>query len=65
MSLPNGVMMQFFHWYVPSDGFLWNELAQRSNELSEAGITAVWLPPLTKECLVTKMLVIVSMTGMI
>jgi len=48
MSLPNGVMMQFFHWYVPSDGSLWNVLAQRSNELSEAGITAVWLPPAYK-----------------
>ncbi|MEM8806883.1 MAG: alpha-amylase [Cyanobacteria bacterium P01_G01_bin.38] len=48
MSLPSGVMMQFFHWYVPSDGSLWNELAEKSNELAEVGITATWLPPAYK-----------------
>lgn len=48
MSAPNGVMMQYFHWYNEPDGTLWNELAQRAPELAQAGITAVWLPPAYK-----------------
>lgn len=45
MSEPNGVMMQYFHWYTPADGSLWNELAERAPDLAEVGITALWLPP--------------------
>ena len=41
----NGVMMQFFHWYTPEDGSLWNEVAAKAPELAEKGITALWLPP--------------------
>ena len=26
MSEPNGVMMQYFHWYIPPDGTLWNQV---------------------------------------
>ena len=48
MSGPNGVMMQYFHWYNEPDGSLWNELAERAEALAEAGITAVWLPPAYK-----------------
>jgi alpha-amylase len=48
MVVPNGVMMQFFHWYNDPDGSLWNELAQKAGDLSKAGITAVWLPPAYK-----------------
>jgi alpha-amylase len=44
----NGVMMQYFHWYTPGDGSLWNEVASRAHELAAAGITAVWLPPAYK-----------------
>jgi len=40
----NGVMMQFFHWYVPADGSLWNELDHQIEELAKLGVTAVWLP---------------------
>ncbi len=40
-----GVMMQFFHWYLPADSTLWTEVAQKAPELSEAGIDALWLPP--------------------
>ena len=47
-SAENGVMMQYFHWYLPSDGTLWSEVKQKSAELSEAGITALWLPPAYK-----------------
>jgi alpha-amylase len=48
MSAPNGVMMQYFHWYNAPDGTLWNELATKAQELADAGITAVWLPPAYK-----------------
>nr|WP_199308053.1 MULTISPECIES: alpha-amylase [unclassified Leptolyngbya] len=41
-------MMQYFHWYIPSDGTLWNEFAERVQGLAEAGITSVWLPPAYK-----------------
>ncbi|MBN2292650.1 MAG: alpha-amylase [Pirellulales bacterium] len=44
----NGAMMQFFHWYTPSDGSLWKQLADKAVSLSEAGITSVWLPPAYK-----------------
>lgn len=42
----NGVMMQYFHWYV-EDG-LWNKLETEAADLSERGITAVWIPPAYK-----------------
>jgi alpha-amylase len=48
MSEFNGVMMQYFHWYIPPDGSLWNELANNAKDLAAAGITAVWLPPAYK-----------------
>ncbi|MEL7085949.1 MAG: alpha-amylase [Cyanobacteria bacterium J06597_1] len=48
MSAPNGVMMQYFHWYLPTDGSLWTELSDRVDELAEAGITSLWLPPAYK-----------------
>lgn len=44
----NGVMMQYFHWYTPADGTLWNQLSENAGELAKAGITAVWLPPAYK-----------------
>ena len=48
MSEPNGVMMQYFHWYNAPDGALWNELATNSKKLADAGITSVWVPPAYK-----------------
>ena len=44
----NGVMLQFFHWYLPDDGSLWRQLEERAEELAAAGFTAVWLPPAYK-----------------
>lgn len=44
----NGTMMQFFHWYTPADGSLWNELRHKADELAELGIDSVWLPPAYK-----------------
>lgn len=44
----NGTMMQYFHWYLPDDGTLWNKLSHEAKNLSDIGITSVWLPPAYK-----------------
>ena len=44
----NRTIMQFFEWYLPSDGGHWNFLKHHSKELSEAGINTLWLPPAYK-----------------
>lgn len=44
----NGVIMQYFHWYVPNDGTLWDKTAFEAKNLAKAGFTAVWLPPAYK-----------------
>ncbi len=41
-------MIQFFHWYVPTDGTFWKHLKNQANYLSDLGINAVWLPPAHK-----------------
>ncbi|WP_088891757.1 alpha-amylase [Leptolyngbya ohadii] len=44
----NGTMMQWFHWYLPSDGNHWKQLAASAPELAQKGITAIWTPPACK-----------------
>jgi alpha-amylase len=44
----NGVMMQYFHWYTPDDGQLWNQLAISAEDLAKLGVTSLWLPPAYK-----------------
>ena len=44
----NKTMMQYFEWYYPSDGSLWNKLKHESKNLKKLGITSVWLPPAYK-----------------
>ncbi|MBM7557753.1 alpha-amylase [Halanaerobacter jeridensis] len=53
----NEVLMQAFYWEMnqgryaeeyPEEENLWQLLAQRSEELSEVGITSLWLPPANK-----------------
>ena len=46
--MTNPTMLQFFHWYYPSDGSLWNHCAREAARLAELGITHVWLPPAYK-----------------
>lgn len=41
-------MLQFFHWYYPSDSRLWQEVSEKAQGLAEMGITDVWLPPAYK-----------------
>lgn len=48
MSELNGVMMQYFHWYTPADGNLWNQLAKSAKDLAKIGVTSLWLPPAYK-----------------
>ncbi len=44
----NGTLLQFFHWYIPADGSLWNKLKDDTAYLASLGINAVWLPPAQK-----------------
>jgi alpha-amylase len=48
MGNKRGTLIQFFHWYTPSDGSLWDRLSQQAAELAESGFTAVWIPPAYK-----------------
>ena len=41
----NGVMLQCFEWYLPSDASLWKKLTRKAPDLAESGFTSVWLPP--------------------
>jgi len=44
----NRTIMQFFEWYLPSDGGHWNFLKDHSKELSDVGVNTLWLPPAYK-----------------
>jgi len=41
-------MVQYFHWYTPADGSLWNTVKNEAKHLAGMGINAVWLPPAYK-----------------
>lgn len=45
----NNTLMQYFEWDLPSDASLWRKTAQEAEALTEAGITALWLPPAYKD----------------
>lgn len=42
------VMMQAFEWDTPADGNFYKNLKKNAKELKEAGIDALWLPPMCK-----------------
>lgn len=44
----NDTMMQFFEWYLPSDGSLWKKLKSENKKLSYLGINYIWMPPAYK-----------------
>ena len=48
MKKINGIIMQYFEWYMECNQNLWNEIAEKAEELSRMGITALWLPPAYK-----------------
>lgn len=43
-----GVLMQGFYWDVPAGGNWWNTVKDKLAGWSTAGISAVWLPPVSK-----------------
>ncbi len=46
--MKNGTMIQYFHWYYPNDGSLWNKVKAEAPKLAKLGINAIWLPPAFK-----------------
>ncbi|CQG96692.1 alpha-amylase [Yersinia mollaretii] len=46
--MKNPTIFQFFHWYYPDGGKLWQEISERAEHLSHLGINFVWLPPAYK-----------------
>ncbi|GAA5037398.1 alpha-amylase [Marivirga lumbricoides] len=48
MHNENQTLIQFFHWYYPVDGSLWNRLNAELENLKNLGITKIWIPPATK-----------------
>jgi len=48
MTQLRGTMLQSFNWYTSDQGTFWNDLAEKGKQLSEAGFTALWLPPASK-----------------
>ncbi len=46
--MTNGTLIQFFHWYLPNNGNLWNQLKDNADYLASLGINAAWLPPAEK-----------------
>lgn len=48
MKKINGIIMQYFEWYMDCKQNLWNEIIKEAEELSRLGITALWLPPAYK-----------------
>ncbi|MGH4120230.1 alpha-amylase [Clostridium sp.] len=44
----NRTIMQFFEWYLPTDGKHWNFLKEQSKALRDVGINTLWLPPAYK-----------------
>ena len=48
MKQINGIIMQYFEWYMECNQNLWNQIKEKAEELSKLGITAIWLPPAYK-----------------
>lgn len=44
----NGVMMQYFEWYLSNEPHLWKRLKEDASHLKSIGISAVWMPPAFK-----------------
>ena len=44
----NGVIMQYFEWFMDCKQNLWNDIIRNAEKLSQKGITALWLPPAYK-----------------
>ena len=40
--------MQYFEWYMNCNKNLWNIVKKKGEELSNIGVTSIWLPPAYK-----------------
>ena len=48
IDMKQGVLMQYFEWYLPSQPFLFQKIQEDAKHLHDIGITALWLPPAYK-----------------
>lgn len=48
MGKQNDVLMQYFEWYLPDDGSLWQQLKKDAAHLQQIGVTNLWMPPASK-----------------
>ena len=48
MKKINGILMQYFEWYMECNQNLWNQIKENAEKLSDLGVTAMWLPPAYK-----------------
>ena len=48
MKKINGIIMQYFEWYMECNQNLWNQISEEAEKLAKLGITALWLPPAYK-----------------
>lgn len=46
--MTNGIMVQYFEWYLPDDSTLWKSVGVRAKDLASEGVTGIWLPPAYK-----------------
>lgn len=46
--MQNQTLIQYFHWYYNEKEPLWIKLAKEAKNLSQLGITMVWMPPAYK-----------------
>jgi len=46
--MENGVMIQYFEWYLPDDASLWRTVAKNAKRLASRGVSSIWLPPAYK-----------------
>ena len=48
MKKINGIIMQYFEWYMNCNQNLWNQVKENAEKLASIGVTAMWLPPAYK-----------------
>ena len=48
MKKINGIIMQYFEWYMDCKQGLWNQIKENAEKLADLGVTAIWLPPAYK-----------------
>ncbi len=46
--IDNGIMMQYFEWFLKGDGTLWKKAAAEAKHLAAAGVTSLCMPPAYK-----------------